>query len=59
MFYMTEGWIILGAVMKVRREDGRGGMSHAPGELINTYSYPPASSLYKDGVLQGWSTRAG
>lgn len=42
MFYMTEGWIILGAVMKVRREDGRGGMSHAPGELINTYSYPPS-----------------
>lgn len=33
MFYMTEGWIIFGAVMKVRREDGRGGMSHAPGEL--------------------------
>lgn len=32
MFYMTEGCVILGAVMKVLREDGRGGMSHVPGE---------------------------
>lgn len=58
VFYMTEGCIILGTVMKVLREDGRGGMSHAPGEL-NTYSYSPASSLYKDWMLQGWPTRAG
>lgn len=29
------------------------------GNLINTYSYSPASSPYKDRVLQGWSTRAG
>lgn len=29
------------------------------GDLINTYSYSPASSPYKDRVLQGWSTRAG
>ena len=44
--------------MKVLREDGRGGMRHVPGEL-NTYSYSPASSPYKDWVLQGWSARAG
>lgn len=32
--------------------------THAPGEL-NTYSYSPASSPYKDWVLQGWPARAG
>lgn len=58
MFYMTERCIILGTVMEVLREDGRGGMSHVPGEL-NTYSYSPASSPYKDRVLQGCSARAG
>lgn len=58
MFYMTEGCVILGTVMKVLREDGRGGVRHAPREL-NTYSYSPASSPYKDWALQGWSSRAG